>query len=213
MRATSAYFAGAATVIAAIAAGLGGGLVLGDIMSPQQPKHPGSEMTRLEQRMSPQPIQASNAAAQTAASSAAPQAATAVAEPQAQPPQQARETQPRQEQPQVQQASTRPAAPATQLAAPQPVTTEQAAARERPAPENSFAKARDDELKRAAHRAEDRRKSERRQQEAEKRKQRQRQNDDLNEVEASVREATEWRPLFGRDPGIGSGRVTLGEPD
>ena len=51
MRVTTAFFAGIGTVVVAIAAGLGGGLLLGDIMSPQQPKHPGSEMTRLERRM------------------------------------------------------------------------------------------------------------------------------------------------------------------
>ncbi|MBI5318617.1 hypothetical protein [Bradyrhizobium sp.] len=185
MRATSAYFAGAATVIAAIAAGLGGGLVLGEIMSPQQPKHRSSEVTRLEQRMSPQPIQALNGAAPTAPGSAATQAATDVAEPARQP----------------------------TVVPPQPAAaTEQVAARERAAPDDSFARVRATVLQYDARRAEHRRKSERRRQWAEKRKQ-QRQDDDMNEVEASVREATEWRPLFGRDPGIASGRVRLVEPD
>ena len=64
MRAATAFFAGAGTVVVAIGAGLGGGLLLGDIMSPQQPKHPSSEVTRLEQRSSPQPITAMNGASQ-----------------------------------------------------------------------------------------------------------------------------------------------------
>ena len=61
MRAATAYFAGVGTVTVAIAAGLGGGLLLGNIMSPQQPKYPSSEVARLEQR-SPAPIPAANAA-------------------------------------------------------------------------------------------------------------------------------------------------------
>ncbi len=56
MRASTAYFAGAGTVIAAIAAGLGGGLLMADIISPKSPR-PGAELTRLERRMSPEPIQ------------------------------------------------------------------------------------------------------------------------------------------------------------
>ena len=64
MRVSTAYFIGAGTVVVAIAAGLGGGLLLGNIMSPQQPKYPSSEVTRLEQRASQQPIQAMNGATQ-----------------------------------------------------------------------------------------------------------------------------------------------------
>ena len=55
MRASTAYFAGAGTVIAAIVGGIGGGLLFADMVSPKTPKQ---EMTRLEQRMSAQPIQA-----------------------------------------------------------------------------------------------------------------------------------------------------------
>jgi hypothetical protein len=53
MRSATAYFAGAGTVIAAITAGLGGGLLISNIVSPQQPKQGSSEVTRLERRMSP----------------------------------------------------------------------------------------------------------------------------------------------------------------
>src|ERR1700730_7611867 len=57
MRAATAYFAGAGTVIAAIVAGVGGGLLIADMLSPKSPKQ-GTEMTRLERRMSPEPIPA-----------------------------------------------------------------------------------------------------------------------------------------------------------
>ncbi len=53
------------------------------------------------------------------------------------------------------------------------------------------------DLKREARRAEDRRKAERRQQWAEKRRMKPREDDELRDVEASVREMTEQRPLFG----------------
>src|SRR5882757_6269413 len=56
MRASMAYFAGAGTVIAAIVGGVGGGLLIADMVSPKSPKQ-GVEQTRLERRMSPEPIQ------------------------------------------------------------------------------------------------------------------------------------------------------------
>jgi hypothetical protein len=59
MRASTAYFAGAGTVIAAIVAGVGGGLVIADIISPKSPKQ-GTELSRLERRMSSEPIQAAS---------------------------------------------------------------------------------------------------------------------------------------------------------
>ena len=193
MRAATAYFAGVGTVAVAIAAGLGGGLLLGDIMSPQQPKHPSSEVTRLEQRASPQPIQAMNGASQPVPYLPPAQVAATVAEPPAQ-----------------QQVSAQPAEPKQQSEAsttttPQPVATaEPAGARERTAIEDAnardiYAKARDADVKREARRADDRRKAERRQQWADKRKPRQRDGDDLSDVEASVRQATESRPVFGRN--------------
>ena len=89
MRVATAYFVGAGTVVVAIAAGLGGGLLLGNIMSPQQPKYPSSEVTRLEQRASQQPIQAMNGASQPVPNLPAPQAAVTVAAPPPQAPQQA----------------------------------------------------------------------------------------------------------------------------
>ena len=46
MRASIAYFAGAGTVVAAIAVGLGGGLTIANIISPHLDK--GIEVSRLE---------------------------------------------------------------------------------------------------------------------------------------------------------------------
>ena len=54
MRASTAYFAGAGTVMAAIVIGFGGSLLFANIVSPTAPK---PELTKLDQRMSQQPIQ------------------------------------------------------------------------------------------------------------------------------------------------------------
>ena len=233
MRAATAYFAGVGTVAVAIAGGLGGGLLLGDIMSPQQPKYPSSEVTRLEQRASQQPIQAANGATQPVPYMAATQIANTVAE-QPAPAQQPQQAPPQQQaQPQAQQAATQPAdppkqperntstQPASAAAQPSPPAERPAA---RAAPEDSFAKARDSDVRNDARRAEEKRKADRRQQWADKRKWRQQRDDDLGDVEASVREATEARSfgrgemrpdrseprqLFGREPAFGTGRVTL----
>lgn len=205
MRASTAYFAGIGTVAVAIAAGLGGGLLLGDIMSPQGSRI--AEAKRVEQRASPQPITAMNGAALPVPFMAATQVAATVAEPQtpAQQPRQAesQQSQPQPSQPaqpQVQQASTQPAernAPAASAAAAAPPA----------ASDDALTRTRDAEPRRDARRADDRRKAERRQQWAEKRKWRQRE-EDLNGVETSMREMTESRPLF-REPAFGTGRMTL----
>jgi outer membrane biosynthesis protein TonB len=226
MRTSTAFFSGIGTVVVAIAAGLGGGLLLGDIMSPQQPKHQSSEVTRMEQRSSPPPITAMNTASQPVPYLATPQVAAAIAEPaqpQAQtPPQQQPQQQPQQtaakpaEEAKPAPAVVQPAKPAEEAkpapAAVQPaMAADQPAARERTATEDSLAKARDADIKRETRRADDRRKAERRQQWAEKRKWRQRDGDDLRDVEASVRQATEPRPFFG-EPRFGS-RIGLFEQD
>jgi hypothetical protein len=52
MRASTAYFVGAGTMIAAIAVGLGGGIVAGNIMNPIAPKH-GTESAKVERRAEP----------------------------------------------------------------------------------------------------------------------------------------------------------------
>ena len=80
MRSAMAYFAGAGTVIVAISAGLGGGMLISNIVSPNQPKQGSTEMTRLERRMSPEPIQAMNGSSQPVPYLAESQVPAAVAE-------------------------------------------------------------------------------------------------------------------------------------
>jgi hypothetical protein len=192
MRASTAYFAGAGTVIAAIVGGVGGGLLIADMISPKSPK--GVEMTRLERRMSPEPIQVATAIQQsTSQSTSAPvptesqtqtqsQAKTQTAAPDpkpapAQPPDAAAST----------QTAARPLPPGTvQPMAPEPTI----------AAGESVAKARDADLKRAA----EKRRAERRQQWAEKRRHQQRQEQELQAVEETVRDETESRRTFVAEP-------------
>ena len=84
MRTTTA-FAGVGTVVAAVALGLGGGLLISNILSPHEPK---IEVSRLEQRMSSKPIPVSNAPSEPVPYLAATQAipsATTTSESQPQP--------------------------------------------------------------------------------------------------------------------------------
>lgn len=62
MRASMAYFAGAGTIVVALAAGLGGGLTIANVVSPHKETR---EVSKLEQRMSTKPIQASSEADQS----------------------------------------------------------------------------------------------------------------------------------------------------
>jgi hypothetical protein len=194
MRITTAYFAGVGTVVAAVAMGLGGGLLISNIVSPHEPK---VEMSKLELRMSAKPIQASNAPSESAPP-AAPAAADAVqAEPQRTAPEQPAET-----------AAAKPpppsdAVPVTQAA--QPVPREPIAA-----PENAFAKARDADVKRVT----EKRKAERRQQWTERRRYRQNQDQELRDVEARVRQETEPRQAFTTEPvRLEMPRIRLFDPE
>jgi len=201
MRASTAYFAGAGTVIAAIVAGVGGGLVIADMISPKSPKQ-GTELSRLERRMSSEPIQAASGPSEPVQYLAAPQLSAAVApvavapgQPQAQAQTEAGNSGSTRAQPAIVQPAA--AVQPTQAAAPaaRPAAREQAAA-----PEDAPAKARDAEAKRAdaeAKRAMEKRRAERRQQWAEKRRQRQQQ--ELRAVAQNVREDTEPRQ-FAAEP-------------
>ena len=227
MRSSTAYFAGAGTVIAAVVAGLGGGYLFFSIVSPHPEKHGSSEVSRLERRMSTDPIPATNKAC-AGAGAVSRQAADFGGRRRAgaQPQQAARAAQPSRNnlnhnrpspnKLRAQQASTQPAAAAPSApAAAQPVAAvEQPAAREKSAPDNSYARARDGDVRRDARREarEERRKAERerRQQWSERRKWRQRDDDsELVEVERKVREETEPRriredseprPFFASEP-------------
>jgi hypothetical protein len=188
MRASTAYFAGAGTIIVAIVAGLGGGLLMADIMGAKSPK-PGTEMTRLERRMSPEPIKAAEAPPEPVPYLAAappappgPGAAVAAAPAQVQPQTEVAKSAPAQ--PADTSTTVPPASPALQVAAApvaQPAAPEKTAA-----PVDAFARARDADIKRA----EDKRRAERRQQWAERRRQKQQ---ELKAVEEKVREDIESR--------------------
>jgi hypothetical protein len=205
MCASTAYFAGAGTVIAAIVAGVGGGLVIADMISPKSPKQ-GTELSRLERRMSSEPIQAAAGPSEPVQYLAAPQPSAAVAPVTAAPAQaqaQAQAEASNSGSTRAQPGIAQPAAAAqltasdTQAAAPaaRPAAREQIAV-----PEVALANARDAEVKRAdaeAKRAMEKRKAERRQQWAEKRRQRQQQ--ELRAVEQNIRGDTEPRQ-FAAEP-------------
>jgi hypothetical protein len=182
MRTSTAYFAGVGTVVAAVVVGLGGGVLISNIVSPHVPK---IEMSKLELRMSEKPIPATNASSEPVPNAAPTQAKPAEA--------------------QVAEnaAASAPAARPTQAA----VSVTQAATSEQvKTPEAAFAKAndadvkaRDADVRREARRgAEEKRKAERRQQWAERR--RPRQDQELRDVEAKVREETEPRQVFAAEP-------------
>lgn len=194
MRISTAYFAGVGTVIVAVAAGLGGGYLAANIVSP-----PTQTVSKLERRMSAEPIAV--AATNTAS-------APAQEQPQAQPQPQ---TQP---QPQQQQAEA-PAPSANNAGAeektannvaaaqpvqppPQPAKPAEQADEKAAAPRDALAKARDADMKRAA--AEQRR-AERRQRWADKRRYQQPREQELEAVEGSVREMTEPRRIRIREEG------------
>ncbi len=197
MRASTAYFAGAGTVIATIVAGVGGGPVIADMISPKSSKQ-GAEMTRLERRMSAEPIQAAPGPSEPVQYLATPQLSAAVAPVAAAPAQAQAQTEAgnsgsTRAQPAIARPAVSDAQAATSVA--QPVAREQTAA-----PETALAMVRAAEAKRTdaeAKRAMERRRAERRQQWAEKRRQRQQQ--ELRAVEQTVREDTEPRQ-FAAEP-------------
>jgi hypothetical protein len=55
MRTSTAYFAGAGTVIVAIVSGIGGGLLIANMVNPQTAKQ-GTEMSLMERRKLPEPV-------------------------------------------------------------------------------------------------------------------------------------------------------------
>jgi hypothetical protein len=204
MRASMAYFAGAGTVIAAIVGGVGGGLLIADMVSPKSPKQ-GVETTQLERRMSsPQPIPVSNAPSQASNAPSEPvpyltgprlpaagSAAAAV------PAQKEAENSTPTPKPADLAASAQPAAAAAQPATP----AVQVVAREQPAAtDDAVAKARDADVKRVT----EKRRAERRQQWTERRRQQrqdpQRQDLELQAVEEKVREDTGPRREFVAEP-------------
>jgi hypothetical protein len=212
MRSSMAYFAGAGTVVVAVVAGVGGGLLFANMVSPKTPK---MEQTHLERRMSAEPIQASKGPPEpvpylAAAQPGTPGVAAAVVPAQAQSQQAPPQTET------ASSASASPVQPAETSAATQKTDTSVATQKEvatTPTPpakpvaheatavsDDAMAKARDGDLKRAA----EKRKTERRQQWTERRRRQPRQelgqDQELREVEQKVREETEPRRELVGDP-------------
>jgi hypothetical protein len=194
MRTSTAYFAGAGTVMAAIAAGLGGGLLMGNIVSS---KTPPQEMTRLEQRMASQrsqaappvePAQAVPAAGMITASNS-PVPAQPQPDP-APPPRNEPANAPVPAPPQT--AAVTPASITS--SAPEPASAQPEAKRQTArAPEDSMARSRDADLRRVERRRE------RSQRWTERR--RPRQDQELREVEQAVRDDTEQpKRAFAAEP-------------
>jgi len=203
MRISTAYFAGVGTVIVAVGAGLGGGYLAANITSP-----PTQAISKLERRMSAEPITVSAAPAESVPHVAATAATKPAAAPVQEQPQQQPQTQ-QQPQPQTQaaalSANAPPAAdkPANNVAAVQPVPPQPAKPAEQAdektaAPREAYARARDAEIRRVDA---EKRRAERRQQWADKRRFQQPREQELEAVEERVREVTEPRRIRIRQEG------------
>lgn len=193
MRTSTAYFAGVGTVIVAVAAGLGGGYLAANIANPP------AGVSKLERRMSAEPI--------SVAAAPAPREVAAIPAPAQEPQPQtqvaapsdnaalATDTVRAEEKPASNVATVQPAP-----LAPQPAKSielkpaEQS--REKPAaPREAFARARDVDVRRADA---ERRRAERRQALAERRRAQPREQE-LEAVEDRVREVTEPRRIRIRE--------------
>jgi hypothetical protein len=203
MRTSTAYFAGVGTVVVAVTAGLGGGYLAANITSP-----PTQAISKLERRMSAEPVNVSTAPAEPVRHVAGTDSAAAPAPEQTQ---QQQPNTPQQPQPQIEAAapSANPAPveekPANNVAAaqpaqaqPQPAKPAEQAEDKTAAPRETFAKARDADIKRADA---EKRRAERRQQWADKRRLKQPHEQELEAVEERVREMTEPRRIRIREEG------------
>lgn len=220
MRTSTAYFAGIGTVVAAVAAGLGGGYLAANVVNPHEPG-----VSKLERRMSATPIPATTAPSEpariagTTATATNPVAAPPVAaSPQAESQQTAASQAPASQisaKPELQIAASNAAAPAEEKITnntPRSVQSAPAKSAEQPsekavvektvmdktaAPQDAFARARDADIKRAAV---EKRRAERRPRWEERRRFRQPREQELEAVEERVREVTEPRQAFAAEP-------------
>lgn len=211
MRASTAYFVGAGTIIAAIAIGLGGGIVAGNIMNPVASKQ-GPDTSKLAQRSaSPTPpstdvpserVNYLTGSQAFGAMIAAP--AEAEAKPEAAK-SDARTTQANAPPPQpAQAAAVEPPKPAAAPQAAKPAE-QQALTEPSSSPNNAYAKARDTDVKRAAS---ERRRAERRERWAERRHYNEareprgtRDRTDWDDVARNIREDSDSRDYAGRTRG------------
>ncbi|WP_234683257.1 hypothetical protein [Bradyrhizobium monzae] len=225
MRASTAYFVGAGSIVAAIAIGLGGGIVAGNIMHPIAPKQgpDTSKMAQPAEAAAPATTSAPSERVQYLSGSqsfGAMIAAPAQAESEAKP-----ETKP---DTQTTQASADPAAPpppqtAAAVEPPKPVPApapqatkpveQQASIEPASSPDNAYAKARDSDVKRAAA---ERRRTERRERWTERRRydtrdaRGGRDQTDWDDVARNVRADSDTRHVVVRRP---RGGFSLFGPD
>ncbi|MGY4599060.1 type IV secretory pathway VirB10-like protein [Bradyrhizobium sp. GM22.5] len=221
MRASTAYFVGAGTIVAAIAIGLGGGIVAGNIMNPVSPKQ-GPDTSKIAQRADAKPatteapserLQYLTGSQAFGAMVAAPAQAEAKAE----------------SKPEAKSEAVKPDTQTTQANAEQPAQQpSQAAAVEPPKPppasppqvakpaerqastepssssDNAYAKARDSDVKRATS---ERRRTERRERWAERRHydfrdpRGMRDRTDWDDVARNIREDADAREVPSRPRG------------
>jgi len=225
MRTSTAYFAGVGTVIFAVGAGLGGGYLAANIANP-----PVQTVSKLERRMSAEPIPVATAPAEPVPYAAAPATtnstttnsnpAPAQEQQQAQPQAQSEQAKPQPTQAAAPAANASPAEEKTASnntagnntvaavppAPPSPHQTSKAVEQaddRSAAPREAYAKAGDTDVKRAAA---DKRRAERRQQWTDKRRwkqprDQQPRDQELDVVEQRVREATEPRRIRIREEG------------
>ena len=225
MRASTAYFVGAGTIVAAIAIGLGGGIVAGNIMNPVSPKQ-GPDTSKIAQRADAKPAttdapserlqyltgsQAFGAMVAAPAQAEAKSEAKAEAKPEAKSEAAKPDTQttqanaaPPAQQP-SQAAAVEPPKPAPasppQVAKP---AEQQASTEPSSSPDNAYAKARDSDVKRATS---ERRRMERRERWAERRHYDSREprgmrdRTDWDDVARNIREDSDARDVPSRPRG------------
>ncbi len=195
MRISTAYFAGVGTVIVAVGAGLGGGYLAANIASP-----PTQAVSKLERRMSAEPISVTTAPTEPVQRVVATNAAPAPAQQQTlqQRPSQAQAAGLSANAPAAEEKPTNNVAAAHPVqATPKPSKPADQADEKTIAPRDAFARARDADIKRAEA---EKRRAERRQQWADKRRLQQPREQELEAVEQSVREVTEPRQIFAAEP-------------
>jgi len=214
MRASTAYFVGAGTIIVAIAIGLGGGIVAGNIMNPIAPKQ-GADASKMAQRTdaasAPAPASSSSERVQYLTGSqafgtivAAP--AQAEAKPEAaKPDTQAIQANAELSTPPPSQAAAvePPKPPPASSAKPveQQASTSQSSSSDNASARDAYAKARDSDVKRAAS---ERRRAERRERWAERRHyesrdpRAMRDRTDWDDVARNIREDSDTRDYANR---------------
>jgi hypothetical protein len=188
MRISTAYFAGVGTVIVAVSAGLGGGYLAANIAGP-----PTQAVSKLERRMSAEPIHVATAPAeplpQPQTEAAAPSANVAPSTNNVR----AEEKAASEEKTANNVAAARPVQPSLQ-----PVKSAEQTEEKIAAPRDAFARDRDADIKRADA---EKRRAERRQCWADKRRFQQPREQELEAVEERVREVTEPRRIRIRQEG------------